>query len=118
MKLFDLTRNKEREVIGATLSGSSSLSLKSNLIMKNFYAVRWSFNVPTPSDLSVELSSNAHSDWVVLAIQYPTSDTFQVNLLTWGTNPKSLTAGSSIQEVMDSYDGSVYYYDLLMHPIC
>ncbi|KAG2383124.1 hypothetical protein C9374_004461 [Naegleria lovaniensis] len=111
MKVIDLTRNKDSEVIGAVLSSSSSLSLYSNVIMRNFYTLRWSFNTPTPSDLSIELNSNAHSDWIILSIQYPTTATLQVNSLTWGTNSKPLTAGSSIQQVMDSYDGSVYYYD-------
>jgi cell migration-inducing and hyaluronan-binding protein len=52
---------------------ANSMSYYLNAQPMNVYAVRWVHNTPTPTVLTFQLSSAAPSDWILLAIPYPTS---------------------------------------------
>ena len=110
MKVIDLKRGSSSSVIGATSSGSPNvLALLSNIVMRNLYTLRWAFNTPTPSQLQLSLRSNAHSDWVIIAIQYPTGSTFEVVRKTWSQSPLTLSSVDSLSALMDNPDS--YYYE-------
>nr|CAG4709330.1 unnamed protein product [Naegleria fowleri] len=108
MITHDLTRRASSQVLGAVSSGTVDHIMHSNVILRNFYAIRWVLNIPTPPVLRFSLPSSANNDWVVVSVQYPRTASLWIYYLK-NNVPTSLTSVNSLSEIVK--DPTNYYFD-------
>ncbi|EFC49255.1 hypothetical protein NAEGRDRAFT_56847 [Naegleria gruberi] len=109
MYTHDLTRGLSSSVVGA-FSSDGFFYFHSNVLVRNFYAVRWAFNIPTPPALKFSLGSSANNEWIVFNIQYPRTAVLDI---TWSSYSQSvrqpMKKANNLQQILD--DPTYYYYD-------
>ncbi|KAG2370868.1 hypothetical protein C9374_013779 [Naegleria lovaniensis] len=106
MIVHDLSRRVNSSVIGGVLGGT--FTMQSNVILRNFYAIRWILNIPSPPILKFLLTSSANNDWVVVSVQYPRSAELNVYFNS-PQGKKVLTRVNSLGALVQ--DPMHYYYD-------
>ncbi|KAG2374699.1 hypothetical protein C9374_010443 [Naegleria lovaniensis] len=108
MIVHDLTRNVSSAVLGARASQTTDHIMHSNVILRNFYAIRWVINMPTPPVLRIGIPSSMNNDWIVVTLQYPR--TASLYIYTTANNvEKPLRPVNSLEELVQ--DPTTYYYD-------
>jgi cell migration-inducing and hyaluronan-binding protein len=88
---------------------ANTMSYYMNAQPMQAYAVRWAYDTPSPSQLTMQIQSAASGDWILMAFPYPTGTTF---VATYGSSTlQQAPSLASLYAPQASTSSSYYYYD-------